>query len=834
MNVNTNKPFLVGDLPLNRSQVNAETVAKLAQDAAAVGIEGNDTDWKGLADRVAKGDSVSAEDLKALQTFEKSTFKYHKTLHSEFRASGFKDETIAARLADVHVFREGFDSFETALQMASAKAAVEAVAGASFGPIGTVAAYSSYARLTEAALTDLCETLKDIEGGKSHTLHTGNKVEQVHQEKLWPSMHRLLDGAIEGAKGGKPVEIDAQYYELTSPDMVGKLAAAAEAGNKVRVNVDPGRLVAFKGSTVQLDDVPDKLRSLLALSKADGDIAVSVYPITKKLGDPNDLMHRKLLRVGEQVLLPGMNANAGSGENVDAGYIIEGPAGKKLGENFARDVKDSIKPTNADIYGEEPLQEFADGDIRTGRRGLVSLFDYKAGLSPAGTKMPKPQNFEELEALATKAGLKVADMFAVEGDLKPQVDEMIKTGGTLPMSKACKELFMELLNDTMKATRTAANVKKLKDIEPPSGKEVGATAVSLADQPTEREALLIDAVHNAEQFVYIPAFVMTRPVASALVARRQELKEQGKDLDIKVLVDPGVYPDGGTPNEYGIKFLEDHGIPSRWALLPRSGDHDRKVHAKQMLTDKAEFFGSTNFSNKGMRENWEHSGTVHFDPQDEAAMANRDQSKKNFEKMWEHNSFELSSKDLAAIWKSKYDGKDKSSQIEEARYNAVRKTIEAIENYEKESATFMLSKANDPEIASRVAELNKEGYEPGLALLTAVEEKMGTENFYKALSSLPSKRALDYMKPRKKADGTSNGSWKPAPKPAPSQTFKTPAPAGAPSKVSIRTLTATMADLKKLLEDGSPESIARSREIVGTTLANLEEAKARHEAAGGN
>jgi len=164
----------------------------------------------------------------------------------------------------------------------------------------------------------------------------------------------------------------------------------------------------------------------------------------------------------------------------------------------------------------------------------------------------------------------------------------------------------------------------------------------------------------------------------------------------------------------------------------------------------------------------------------------------------------------------------------------VRKTIEAIENYEKESATFVRSKANDPEVAARVAELQKSGYDAGLALLTAVEEKMGTENFHKQLAALPSRRALDYLKPRKKADGSKNTNWKPAPKPAPSQTFTTPANPGPPSKVSIRTLTATMQDLKKLLEDGSPDAIARSREIVGTTLANLEEVKARHEAAGKN
>ena len=59
---------------------------------------------------------------------------------------------------------------------------------------------------------------------------------------------------------------------------------------------------------------------------------------------------------------------------------------------------------------------------------------------------------------------------------------------------------------------------------------------------------MLTAIQEAEEFIYMPAFVITRSVASMLVARRDELKAEGSDSDIRVIADPGI-PDGGTPND---------------------------------------------------------------------------------------------------------------------------------------------------------------------------------------------------------------------------------------------------------------------------------------------
>jgi hypothetical protein len=218
-------------------------------------------------------------------------------------------------------------------------------------------------------------------------------------------------------------------------------------------------------------------------------------------------------------------------------------------------------------------------------------------------------------------------------------------------------------------------------------------------------------------------------------------------LDIRVIADPGVYPDGGTPNEYGVKFLENAGIPVRWALLPRTDEHDRKVHAKAMLTENGEFFGSTNFSNKGLTDNWEQSGYVRIDPKDKAAQQGHDLAVADFLQMWDDKSFELNTleKGLEMRERSKGD-KDYEVQADEARYGIVRSVIRGIENVEKASATFIQQQASDPKTAERISELVEEGYDDGSATLMAVREKMGDDAFFKALENLEQRQNLEKLK----------------------------------------------------------------------------------------
>jgi len=742
--------FQVGSHKVDGRLVNAELIRKWADSAKNIKADGNAPaeSWESLASRAAQNQGITDQDLAQITKLGKACWSYHKQLHKDFKASGYKDKDLKAQLTEVHVFLTGSDATRSAVKRSQALVAIQAAAGASFGPTGVVAAYVATAKfdqdkLKEDQVKDLVESLQDLRAEKSDLVHQGNRIEGFHCEEIWPKMVNMLDGAIESGKSGKPVEVNAQYYELTNQQIVGKLAAAAEAGNKVRVNVDAGRLVAFKGKHVEIDEVPDKLRSILQLTQTQGDIAVSAYPVPEKLGDPGDLMHRKGLRVGEQFLLSGMNANEGSGENIDAGYTIEGPAARKLVQNFARDVEHSTGASNEQIYGEKPLAEFMDGDINMGPRGLISLFDCIKGPGKAGTSLPMASSFAEVQEIAKKYGQNAADFI----DCTPEkAEELLAADERLPLSQHGKQAFMDLVDRALGSTRSQTNVKRLQDISLPKGEKVGETAVALADFPVDRETLMITAIQEAEKFIYVPAFVMTATVAEMLAAKKEEMEAQGKTIDIRVIADPGVYPDGGTPNEAGMERLEDAGIPCRWANLPRSGWHDRKIHAKEILTDKGEFFGSTNFSKKGLQENWEHSGYVRFDDSDKASIAERDKAQAKFMHFWEKESFELNSLERGKRLRSREkDSKDYHEQVDETRYGTTRDVISAIEAGEKDTGSYIEAQAKDPKTAARVAELIQAGYDAGDATIKAVRERLGDDAFYQALNQLPARQELNKL-----------------------------------------------------------------------------------------
>ncbi|MBQ7569280.1 hypothetical protein IJT17_10835 [bacterium] len=739
--------FQVGGYPINREGVNPELIRRMADSAGNIKVEGNmsSDEWSALADRVELTGQVSKDDYKAIQTLGRACFKHHRQLHADLRASRYQDQNIKAELQDVHVFRAGSDKIKESLALSQSQVAVDALAGASFGPTGLVTAFCAYSDMQKKNLGPLMEQIQGLRDGSSPALYQGNQTEGFHGDQIWKKMNNMLDDAAAQARAGNPQEVDAQYYELTSPEFVEKIADCAEAGCKVRVNVDPGRLVAFSSSHVVIDEVPDKLRAMLQLSQVDGNVGVSMYPIEKELGNPSDLMHRKGLRVGETFLLSGMNANAGSGENVDAGYAIEGPAAKRLAQNFARDVGTSAGSSMEQIFGEKPLADFMEADINMGSRGLVSLIDSIDGPSDVHTAMPKPTSYAEMKEFAAAHGQNIDDLV----DATPeQIDKALGSKGELPLSKYGKEQFLSLAQRTVDTINSKENMSKVNDIDLPEGKAVGTTAVALADLPTEREAVMLQAIQEAEEFIYIPAFVMTKSIASMIVAKRDEMAAQGKDIDIRVVADPGMYPDGGTPNEGGVSFLEDHGIDVRWAMLPRSGSHDRKIHAKEVLTDKGEFFGSTNFSKKGLRDNWEHSGYVRFNEDNPSDVANRESAKAYFENLWENESVAVDTKAASIAKKRGYGSADKDYdvQIEEGRSTVVREILRNVQSFEKASAVFVNGQVEkDPSLRGKIDELVAQGYDEGSAKLEAVRSKMGHEAFYAALHSLPECQTLQGM-----------------------------------------------------------------------------------------
>ena len=359
--------------------------------------------------------------------------------------------------------------------------------------------------------------------------------------------------------------------------------------------------------------------------------------------------------------------------------------------------------------------------------------------------LDKKPSYTKLEKAAKDCGLVLSDLLELSAEeLKAQLDAPSKRRKPMVLSKTGKRLIAHAVEAAFVKFSSADNRDRL-EVSLPEGKPVGKTKIAVGDLPVEREALLLHAISTAEEFIYIPTFVITRPVARAIAKRKEQLAEQGRELDVRVLADPGIYPYGGTPNEHGVLPLEDADIPVRWALLPRTNrEHDRKVHAKQILTDKMEFMGSTNLSSKGMRDNWEMSAVVVFDEDAPDSIAARESGKRQFLKMWEHESFELDTRAVAEKrLVDKTDAPDYEARVEEARRSALRTLLLRIQHFEHETADWMQQKAQDPKLAAQVRELELTGLAPGYALLEAVEGELGTELFYGKLKQLESYRKLE-------------------------------------------------------------------------------------------
>lgn len=766
-----NTALRVGGIPLNPAKINKpflETMLKATKMAEV--DSGKDLAAAAVQELYQKGE-LSEASLDGLE-------KYAKSLRKEWKAD--KDAMWAAKQApksewDDAAYRKlehdltlnapflgHHQAFADELREATALAAVKAMAGSDFGPTAAVAGYAAYLNGTswtgtaEKNTRQLVETYKQYLSGDSPMTTQGNAVRQVHRAELWKTLTGMTRDAADSGKKGKPVDITAQYYELTSPELVGNLAAAAKAGSKLRLNLDAGRLDYPETDPVtetnyfEVDDFATKMRTAQQFLKLEGaDVGVSFFPCQSLLGSATDLMHRKVLRVGEEVLMSGMNGNVDSGENVDAGYVIEGPAARKFAEHAARDINNSKGAGFDEIWGEKQLKKYDAGDLRMGTTGLVALFDTLAGPTPAGTPLPHPKTAEELEGLAKKAGLDLKAVLDVkEGEWDSTIQSVLHEDGVASLSKLGKKKLMGLMKSTVEATQAPANLKALSDISLPSGKEVGHTTVDIGDQPAEREVLAINAVNQAQEFVYVPGFVVTRAVAAAIVARQEEATAAGKPLDVRVIADPGVYPFGGTPNSYGVNFLEDHGIPVRWAKLERSGHHDRKVHAKQLLTDKGEIAGSTNFSKKGMRENWETSAYVRFEDGDKGGQALKEQSKSQFEDLWDNHSYKLSTADLARYYAKDEPEFGHEFFVDTAKAGATREMIVAIENYEVESGALMQRLAERADVAAQRDKNLAAGYSDGDALLMAVNQVVGPKEFDKMAAKLPTSIELNRLETR--------------------------------------------------------------------------------------
>ena len=603
--------------------------------------------------------------------------------------------------------------------------------------------YETYFKETNVPVAEMKEVLRlteELHKPDSPLKIGGNDVKPLMRGDIWAAKVNLLDRAIENpVQDGKPVEIDAEYYEMTSPEIMGRLRRAAENGAKVRVLLDPGHLApAGKG---EFDATSLAVRSstvsTLLQGMEDRDMAVTLFPNKEQLGGRDEIMHRKIFRVGETVVFGGMNANTGSGENVDFAMSIEGPATRRFGEIFRDDVEASKGRELQDIYGSQmELLRNDERPVTLSRFGFESLLNSMVGQDAGVTG---DESREERTARLINAAKKreispysLGNFEDIDKDgrvssLDVQAFLLGKGSETVTLSESGRNTLADAVESTVKQIGGEKNVEALGQVTPPEGalKEgvKGRDVLSVGNSSVERQALVLDAIGSAGKFIRISAFVLNDDMAKLLIEKKREMDGRGEQFDIQVVMDPGMYGYGGSPNEPAYKRLEDAGVKVKWSLLDRTNpEHDRKNHSKLIITDQMILTGSTNFSEKGLRKNWEVNDVSYFiegDPESEKKLA---AVTGQYDRMWEREAISIDTRAAAERRLSGYTGDDGAVRLDKERSRIIRDSLRTIESFEKEMGARIQKEGARRDIHDTVTRRVAQGENEGYALLDSFSD----------------------------------------------------------------------------------------------------------------
>jgi phosphatidylserine/phosphatidylglycerophosphate/cardiolipin synthase-like enzyme len=165
----------------------------------------------------------------------------------------------------------------------------------------------------------------------------------------------------------------------------------------------------------------------------------------------------------------------------------------------------------------------------------------------------------------------------------------------------------------------------------------------------------------------------------------------------------------------------------KWAVLDRTNpEHDRKVHAKLMVTDKMMLTGSTNFSSKALRANWELSDVLYFG-EDEKSKTKQAELSQDFDRLYNREAMSINT---AAIAERKYADKpagiEKDLLVDRERSRSLRGFLRSIENYEQAIGQRVQEEVRtQPELQYNLDQQVKKGEARGYAILDLLgEEKL--------------------------------------------------------------------------------------------------------------
>jgi phosphatidylserine/phosphatidylglycerophosphate/cardiolipin synthase-like enzyme len=684
-----------------------------------------------------------------------------KELHGELKSGEALTAIDAKRLEWVNLAQDGVKYSLEGIRKTRRNLQWEKVTaqgGAQPPPI-----YEAYFKETGVPVDEMHEILsltEDLHSEHSRQKIGGNIVTPLLKGAIWSTKMNLLDEAIKNPlQDGKPVEVDVEYYELSSPEMIKRLRAAATNGAKVRVLMDPGHLEgAGKGT---YDATSLAVRSETVHTLLDGmqerDIGVTLFPNKEVLGSRDRIMHRKLFRVGETVVFGGMNANTGSGENVDFAMKIAGPATRRFGELFNDDVAMSSGKGAEDIYGNQ-IEALRTGEsviscTGWGFEGLLGSA-LKGDVDLTG-KETREERLTKLLNGAKEKGIKVAslaDFPDVDNDgrvssLDVRTYLLGKNAKSLTLTAQGRELLASQMESTVDLINGDRNKEKLADITPsegslPAGMK-GNDVLAIGNSSVERQALVLDAINSADRFIKVSAFVLNDDMAKLLIEKKREKEGKGESFQVQVIMDPGVYGYGGTPNEAAYKRLEDAGVQVKWSLLDRTDpEHDRKNHSKLIITDRMVLTGSTNFSDKGLRTNWEVNDVAYFNEENPESMKKQAEVVKDYDRMWAREAISIDTVTPARNRYGEYGGDDRKVKIEKYRGVLIRDFIKGIETFEIEMGSRLSRESKRGDIQEALARRTARGENQGYALLASFPD----DKLDEIRRSLPAWRHLQEMR----------------------------------------------------------------------------------------
>lgn len=706
--------------------------------------------------KTAKGFRGSEEELRVIR-------KELKEIHGDITKDGWNaiSSDDKKRLEWVNLAQSGVQSSLEGIRRTGRNINWEKISAEHGGEVPST--YELYFKETGVPVKEMRQVLQvadDLHSKDSRLKQGGNNVTPLMKGDIWATKMQLLDGAIANpTEDGKPVEIDAEYYELGSPEMVGRFRSAADNGAKVRVVMDPGHLTGTGKDTFDATSIATKLETAETLQRGmDGkDMAVTFFPNREMLGGRDEIMHRKIFRVGEEVVFGGMNANQGSGENIDFGMKIEGPTARRIGEIFRDDARDSAGKGVEDIYGNQ-LETIRGGEKTIqlsgyGMQGILSAaYGEKAGIT--GTESSS-ERVDRLISTAKLQGVDVTELgefsdldkdgAVTSKDVSAMILSPKKQSVTL--TDKGREFLATQIESSVERMKNRENVEKFDDVTPPGGDlskgAEGRDVLAVGNSSVERQALVLDAISSADKFIKVSAFVLNDDMAKLLIDKKQQKEAKGEDFQVQVIMDPGLYGYGGTPNEAAYKRLEDAGVPVKWSFLDRTDPaHDRKNHSKLMITDKMVLTGSTNFSEKGLRTNWEVNDVAYFNENDPESMKKQQTIVADYDRMWKREAIDINTKTLAERKYESYTGDDKEIRIDRYRNTVLRSFCGEIDAYEAQIGERLQRYGERGDVRGALAKRVEQGENHGYALLSSIP----AEELDQMRTSTPAWKKLQQMR----------------------------------------------------------------------------------------